>query len=300
MMHALRSSYRCSIKQWLMILPIFLLLTHSFLPAKPVLAVRSPNLTYQKSVPRFEPGSCNYDVTTSLVEGRDLECGTLVVAEQHAKPNGPTIQLGVAIIKSHASSPAPDPVVMLQGGPGGSTIDTYLQLIPMSPNLQGINRDIVLFDQRGTLYSKPSLFCEQYYQEGIQQLNEDISKEESNKQAQAALKACHDQFVSQGVNLSAFNSFENAADVEDLRQVMGWNQINLYGVSYGTLLALHVLREYPQGLRSVILDSVVPPQKNFIPDAPQSQNRALEAVFKGCAEDGDCSAAYPALKKSIL
>ncbi len=253
-------------------------------------------LSLQKTIPRFDPGPCNFDVQTSLNESSGLQCGTLTVPERYENPNGPTIQLGVAIIKSHASNPAPDPVVMLQGGPGGSTIDTYLQIIPFDPRLRNINRDIVLFDQRGTEFAKPSLFCQQYYNESIRQLNEDLSTADSNQRAQAALKACHDQWVSQGIDLSAYNSLENAADVNSLREALGYAKINLYGVSYGTLLALHVLRQYPQGLRSVIIDSVVPPQKNFIPDAPQSENRALDAVFTSCAQQPDCNAAYPNLK----
>lgn len=294
-MLALRTPCRHAAGQRVIILAVLMLLFQMLWPARPVQSMPA----VQKNVPRFEPGPCDFDIQTSLVEGQDLQCGSLIVPEQHENPEGPTIQLGVAIIKSPDPNPVSDPVVMLQGGPGGSTIDTYLQMIPLSPKLRKMNRDIVLFDQRGTLYSKPSLFCEQYYEEGIRQLNEDISDAESNKRAQAALKACHDLFVKEGINLSVFNSFENAADVEALRQVMGWDQINLYGVSYGTLLALHVLREYPQGLRSVILDSVVPPQLNFIPDAPQSQNRALEAIFQACAADTDCNAAYPNLKKEF-
>jgi pimeloyl-ACP methyl ester carboxylesterase len=294
-MLALRASYRHAAGQWAKKLLVLAIIFQVVWPVQPVKSMPA----VQANVPRFEPGPCNFDVQTSLVEGTDLKCGSLIVPEQHANPGGATIQLGVAIIKSHDPNPAPDPVVMLQGGPGGSTIDTYLQMIPLSPKLREMDRDIVLFDQRGTMYAKPSLFCEQYYEEGIRQLNEDISDEESNKRAQAAMKACRDQFAGEGINLSAYNSFENAADVEALRQVMGWDQINLYGVSYGTLLALHVLREYPQGLRSVILDSVVPPQINFIPEAPQSQNRALEAVFQACAADADCNAAYPNLKNEF-
>ncbi len=281
----------------LMIILILLLLIQPGAPLTLVHAGLTPAPDIQQTVPRFEPGACDFNVQTGLVEGKDLQCGKLVVPEQHASLDGPTIELDVAIIKSKSENPAPDPIVMMQGGPGGSTIDAYLQLIPMSETLSNINRDIVLFDQRGTIYTKPSLFCEQYYDEGIRQLNEDISYEESNRRAQEALKACHDQFVKEGVNLSGFDSFENAADVEALRQVMGWDQINLYGVSYGTLLALHVMREYPSGLRSVILDSVVPPQRNFIPEAAQSQNRAMEAVFQACAADAGCNAAYPDLKK---
>ncbi len=97
-------------------------------------------------------------------------------------------------------------------------------------------------------------------------------------------------------NLAAFNSFENAADVDALRTALGYEQIDLYGVSYGTLLALHTLRDYSAGLRSVVLDAVVPPQINFITMSPSSINRAFNELFQSCAADPECNAAYPNLE----
>ncbi len=81
--------------------------------------------------------------------------------------------------------------------------------------------------------------------------------------------------MQEGTDLAAYNSLENAADIEALRTALGYDQINLYGVSYGTLLALHALRLYPGALRSVILDGVVPPQINFLTEAPRAHDRSL-------------------------
>ncbi|HEX9018774.1 MAG TPA: alpha/beta fold hydrolase [Anaerolineaceae bacterium] len=233
----------------------------------------------------------------SLMQSLNLQCGWLTVPAVHADPSGPTIQLAVVIIKSASASPSPDPLVMLQGGPGGSTIDTYTQLIPLDARLRSLDRDIVLFDQRGTEYSKPSLFCQAYYDESIRQLNEDLTHAEADRRAQVALQTCHDQWVKNGVNLSAFDTLENAADVESLRQALGYQKINLYGVSYGTEVVLQYSRSYPQGLRSAIIDSVLPPQINFIQDAPSTSQRALEAVFTACASQPECNTAYPNLKQ---
>ena len=81
------------------------------------------------------------------------------------------------------------------------------------------------------------------------------------------------------------DSLENAADVESLRLAMGYSKINLYGVSYGTLLALHVMRFHPDGLRTVILDGVVPPNANVLNNEARLENRAFEALFTACAAD---------------
>lgn len=250
----------------------------------------------QGSLPRFDPAPCDFPETPSLTQGLLLECGWLTVPEEHSNPSGPTIQLAVAIIRSQVENPDPIPVVFLQGGPGGSTIDLYLQLIPLNPRLSQLNRDIILFDQRGTLYARPSLFCEETYQLGIDLLNVDLPDEEYDAMYLDALRACRRRLAAEGVNLSAFDSFENAADVDALRRALGYDQVHLYGVSYGTLLALHVLRDYPEGLASVTIDSVVPPQINSIPDQPRVINRGLEALFAACAADAACSRAYPNLR----
>ena len=60
-------------------------------------------------------------------------------------------------------------------------------------------------------------------------------------------------------DLMAYNTASNAADINDLRLALGYDQVNLWGGSYGTRLALGVMRDYPEGLRSVVLDSVYPP-----------------------------------------
>ena len=228
----------------------------------------------------------------------DLECGTLIVPERYDVPEGPTISLAVVIIKAAREPKQPDPVVFAQGGPGGSTIDYFIQVLP-SGRLR-TNRDLVLFDQRGTLNSKPDLFCQELFDETIANLPLNLDAAESEKRYNEAALKCHDRLVKQGVNLQAYNSLENASDIESLRAALGYEQINLYGVSYGTLLALHAMRQHPEGLRSVIIDSVVPMDKHFNFDAPNSENRAFSELFKACQEDVKCNTAYPHLEKTFF
>jgi pimeloyl-ACP methyl ester carboxylesterase len=244
----------------------------------------------------FEPGPCDFPDTPAIATGMELECGWLTVPEAYNAPTGRTLRLAVAIIRSADPNPDPIPVIFLQGGPGGSTIDTYLQLIPLNPRLSALNRDVILFDQRGTLYSQPSLFCEETYQLGIDLLDADISDEEASRQYLDALGACRARLESEGVDLSAFDSLENAADVDALRRALGYDQVHLYGVSYGTLLALHVMRLFPEGLASVTIDSVMPTQVAAIEDQPRVIARGLDALFESCAADPGCSRAYPDLE----
>jgi pimeloyl-ACP methyl ester carboxylesterase len=205
----------------------------------------------------------------------------------------------VVIIKSLDPQPKPDPLVVAQGGPGGSTIDTYVNIL-LGDNDLRTDRDIILFDQRGTLYSKPTLNCTEVDQMTIDTLDEDLSLEEKERLYREALARCYQRLSDRGDNLSAFDSLENAADVDSLRRALNYEQINLYGVSYGTLLALHTMRLFPAGLRSVILDGVVPTQTNFIVNVAQTENRAFSRLFETCRATPDCNRNYPDLEKVFI
>ena len=241
-----------------------------------------------KQPPYFEPSVCMIDLPSGYEIEKRVECGYLVVPETHSQPQGKTIRLAVVILKSISSNPRPDPLIMMQGGPGGSTIYTYAERLLSGSRLLA-DRDIILFDQRGTLYSQPALTCPEIFDLTIQTLNQNLSTEESLRLYEKATLACRERLSASGINLSAYNSFENAADVADLRNALNYPEVNLYGVSYGTLLALHVMRFHPQGIRSVILDGVVPPQVNFLLEAPHTQDQAFTHLFEACAKDKDLS-----------
>jgi len=252
----------------------------------------------------FQPNECDsmFRIPAGIVEGRDLECGWLQVPERHERPDGPVVRLAVAIVKSRAANRKPDPLVMLQGGPGGSTIDTYTRLLfsPGSRLRDLIDRDIILFDQRGTLYSEPSLMCEEQLELVERTIEQRLTYEESDRLSLEAATACRRRLADEGIDLSAFNSVENAADVAALARALGYEQINLYGVSYGTLLAQHVMRDYPGILRSVVLDAVVPTSVNYLTEVPRSQDRAYTELFNACTADAGCRAAYPELEQSLV
>lgn len=225
-----------------------------------------------------------------------MVCGYLTVSEKHGQENGPTIQLAVAIIKSLSASPEPDPLFFAQGGPGGSTIDTYVETLLTDSDLRA-NRDIILFDQRGTKYSRPNLYCTEIDQLTSDTIEKDLSAAESEALNRQALDACRDRLLVQGINLSNYDTLENASDIEQLRHDLGYKSINLYGVSYGTLLALQYMRNFPNSLRSVILDGVVPPQSNPYVDSAHEFDWALTRLFRACAADKACDRAYPNLEE---
>jgi pimeloyl-ACP methyl ester carboxylesterase len=246
----------------------------------------------------FTPGPCVVDLAPSLENGQEILCGYLTVPENYEQPDGPTIQLAVMVLKSQANGQNTQPVFFAQGGPGGSTIDTYTKLL-RSDNPFNANYDVVLWDQRGTLYSRPDLRCTEMLQATIDTLDTELSDEQDEAVTLKAVQDCQTRLTSTGVDLSAYDSLENAADIEALRKALGYEQINFYGVSYGTLLGFHLLKEYPQTVRSAVLDGVVPPQTNFLVDAGQNMNRSFNALFDACTQDPDCNAAYPDLENAF-
>ena len=249
-----------------------------------------------QKAPGFEPAKCMFELPPGVTEGEDVVCGYVSAPLEHANPDGPAIRLAVAVLKSSDPAPRPDPLFIAQGGPGGSTIDTYAGPLLGGSPLRG-SRDIVLFDQRGTLYSQPALLCTEIDQLTLDIIEKDLSNEEYLRLDVEAMRACRQRLQEQGIDLSAFDSLENAADIDVIRQALGYDKINLYGVSYGTLLALHTMRSHSEMLRSVILDGVVPPSINFIPNVPHTMNDAFEHLFADCAADASCSRAYPDLRQ---
>ncbi|TAD79554.1 MAG: alpha/beta fold hydrolase [Oscillatoriales cyanobacterium] len=247
--------------------------------------------------PTFEPKNCPFTLPPEFAR-ETVRCGMVTVPERHTNPTGKTIRLGVAILKSKSATPQPDPLVMAQGGPGAS----MLELLPaFLPSLAGMrDRDIILFDQRGTRYSEPFLFCPEIYDFKVKNARFPDSPALRDRY-QAAVAGCRDRLKNSGVDLAAYNSLESAADVPMVVRAAGYEgQFNFYGVSYGTMLAQHLMRDFPDRLRSVVMDSVAPLDQSFIVQLPRNTNRALRRFFEACRRDRVCGATYTTLEQDFL
>lgn len=231
--------------------------------------------------PRIEEDACPFLVIAPEVEGETIICGRLIVPENRARPSGPTLSLQVAILVSHAREPA-TPIVYLEGGPGGSAVMNVPDVWTRSALRQ--HSHILVFDQRGTGYSTPSLDCPEF-------LDDDVDD---------PLRACRDRLTAAGIDLSAYQSRENASDVADLLEVLEIEAATLFGVSYGTRLALTVMRDHPERIASVILDGVYPPHVNGYDEQAWNGYLAFELLFDDCRADAWCDAAYPDLRATFL
>jgi pimeloyl-ACP methyl ester carboxylesterase len=243
----------------------------------------------------FSTLPCDFEIPA----GAYVECGYVTVPEDRSDDLSRTIRLAVAVYHSSSRMDAPDAVIFLAGGPGEGAIEwaasAYSSVI--LPILQ--ERDFIVFDQRGTGLSEPALDCDEIKDVYVEELIHPASEEGRVQLYTDALTACRDRLEKEGVDLAAYTTGENAADVVNILAALEYSQADLYGVSYGTRLAQFVMRDYPDKVRSVVLDSVVPLEVNMINDGSAASNNALQALFDGCAADSDCEKAYPRLKATF-
>jgi pimeloyl-ACP methyl ester carboxylesterase len=255
------------------------------------------------AAPRYDPATWQLaDCRTfglQVAEGR-VDCGYVTVPRRHDQPDGPAIRLAVVVIGATGPGRQPDPLFIAQGGPGGSSIDTFAQALIDSPESRpATNRDLVVWDQRGTLYSQPMLRCSEVSALARETMSEPPRTEQDPREREA-YRACGERLAREAGDVSAFNSVENANDVEALRAALGYAQFNFYGVSYGTELGQYVMRQHPGHLRSVVLDAVVPVQFDLITGVPQVQQRIATKYFSGCQSERACAAAFPDLAPRFL
>lgn len=203
-------------------------------------------------------------------------CATLTVPEDPDQPSGPSVELFVARIPSSSATPRPDPLVLINGGPGQSGVDLYLQARGAFDPVRR-ERDLILLDQRGTGRSTEGFEC---------RVPEDLAIETAGTQA---LERFVDECVGSLEHDPRFYTTSVAVqDLDRLRAAFGFEQWNLYGVSYGTRVAQHYLRRFPERTRAVVLDGVVPPDLALGPDVAREAQRALNRIFERCATDSGC------------
>src|SRR5690606_39232970 len=210
-------------------------------------------------------------------------CSELVVPEDRAAPDGRRLPLFVARIPALTAVPRPDPLVLIAGGPGQAAVDFYLQMRRAFEPARA-QRDIVLLDQRGTGRSADGFRCQAA---GTTALTTGAVEE-----LDVMLEEC---LASIERDPRLFSTSPAVDDLEALREALGVEQWNLYGISYGTRVAQHYARMHPQRVRSMVLDGVVPADLALGPDSARDAQAALDAIFARCGSNPDCASRYGAL-----
>lgn len=262
-----------------------------------IIATRGDEETTTESepfVPNFEEVTCPPDLL--LPQGETVDCGYLTVLENRRDPSSNRIRLFTAIVRANSDHPQSDPVVFVTGGPGVPATESLTAYQSWFGEM-GLERDVIFFNQRGTRYSEPYLACPEFSLASFEAYASGFTLEEGATHAANIMLDCRAYYLQQGIDLSTYQSADNAADFEDLRIALGYDQWNLYGISYGTRLSLTIMRDFPDGLRSVIIDSVDPPAVDLYEETPRNGAAAIMGLFEICAADAACNTAYPDLER---
>lgn len=246
-------------------------------------------------------------------EPGDIECGLLQVPENREKPDSRFIELHFVKLNSTWDDEAEDAgeddeetdlapgkrddvVIYLTGGPGAHAT-TYVERFKD----HGIrkHRDMYILEQRGIGYSGD--FCPLY----SSRKPENFDVETFDEQGEASITAaddCASNAIAAGVDVTGYNTIENARDVRALRLALGIEQWNVWGISYGTILGQAYINEDPEGIRAIVLDSIVP--INARDDTLYWQvvkwyDRDLKKLDELCQADSDCAETYPDLGQRL-
>jgi pimeloyl-ACP methyl ester carboxylesterase len=241
-------------------------------------------------------------------EAGEIECGLLQVPENRENPNSRFIELHFIKLNStwddeeeidedeEDSGLEPgkrdDPVIYLTGGPGAPA-EYYVGRFKD----HGIrkHRDLYILEQRGIVNSGD--FCETYSSRNPEISNVDTLAK-SAEAARIAAEDCARNAMAAGVDITAYNTIENARDVKALRIALGFDQWNVWGISYGTLLGQAYIKEDPEGILAVVLDAIVPLDARGEVISWRVINwydRDLTKLDELCQADASCADSFPDL-----
>jgi pimeloyl-ACP methyl ester carboxylesterase len=215
-------------------------------------------------------------------------CGTYEVYENRTLKTGRKIALNIMVLPALSDKPAVDAWFPLGGGPGQSAVTAY----PSAGFTVKVRqqRDVVLVDQRGTGGSNP-LPCNLRDPKNPQELIGDSMPLDKVRACRAELEKKAD--------LTQYTTSISADDLDDVRRAMGYDKINVFGASYGTLAGLVYLRRHGDHVRTLTLEAVATPNYRIPLPFARTIQSSIDGLIDRCAADAACNKDYPDLKKEF-
>jgi pimeloyl-ACP methyl ester carboxylesterase len=251
--------------------------------------------TQAENLPRYEPlEECFTSPPEDVEVAVKYDCGYVVVPEFYHGES--TRELKVPFIRFNSGKgSAASPLLIHPGGPGASQLnDSVFPLVAAMFSGVITERDVIFMDPRGTEFSDTFLDCPAIYSLPWKAYEQGLNDEAANALFTETLQKCIDDFRSQGINFDAYNSLELAGDVNSVREALGYKQIIYYGMSYGSQLGQHIMRDYPEILESVILDGAnALSRKSWMEDRALDAQWGIDNLVMLCKEDEKCKQAYP-------
>lgn len=262
-----------------------------------LLFISSFNLK-QKKASDFTPTfTISENPTHKIPKGQIYTFGYLEVLENRKSPSSKTIKVPVYIFKSRNPNPKKDPIIYTVGGPGSSTM----------PSAQYMNsyqylddRDFILIEQRGTYYAEPHLDCPEWSLAIYESNQPNFDSRNKDELFENAARACKEKLENRGIDLNAYTTNEIAADIHDLVQVLEIEEYNLLTISYSTKIAQVLMRDYPEKIRSVVMDSPLPLEVNYDEESVGNLLQTAENLLADCESEENCNYAFPLIKRRFF
>ena len=251
---------------------------------RPALAL----LAFLAMVPLSSAAESELPLVPCTVAGVDARCGRFVVPENRSQPEGRSISLRVAVVPARDGGRLADPVVHITGGPGGSTIADAAGMAALFAAANA-HRDIVLVDQRGTGGSN-RLVCPPPAKGTIV----DPLRPESLR---AYAQAC---FAKLNADPRQYTTAPAMDDLAAVVRALGYQQVNVYGVSYGATAAQYLLAQHPELVRTAILDGGTLLDVPIFEQWGRNGQRALQAILVRCAASTRCARSYPRVRQEVF
>ncbi|MEM9691303.1 MAG: alpha/beta hydrolase, partial [Myxococcota bacterium] len=225
---------------------------------------------------RLVSAPCPYEVPASLADV--TECFTFAAAD------------GITVPVARVAATATDssvPVVLQNGGPGASPWDGMVATITSPVGVAMRSRsDIVVVETRGSRYATPSLECE-----GLFEANQAVL-DGGQADPNAVIEGCFETIRDEGIDLGDFDSLDLSEDIAAVMTALGADEFNYYGVSFGTIIGQHLLRDHDDRLGRIVLDSVAALGTDSIDSMPFNADQALDAIATACEAEAACTAGY--------
>jgi len=237
----------------------------------------------QKNTPP-EASGATLEMVPCFIAGlkERVSCGSIDLPLDYGTPEGVKIPIHVTVVPAISSTPEQDPFVIFAGGPGQAAGD-YGGFVNQAFNEIQKKRDIILIDQRGTGKSY-----------GMRCSSGEL--EDALIDPKEAAELCRADY---DIDVRHFTLENVIRDTNEIRQRLGYNHLNLWGGSYGTKSVSLYLKRYPEQVRSIIVDGVLPPDQSLFLSAPASAERALGKLVADCKAQPSCAAAFPDFKKQV-
>jgi class 3 adenylate cyclase/pimeloyl-ACP methyl ester carboxylesterase len=247
---------------------------------QPNLSSASVSQTAVGYTPRYQPISC-----PSGIGGAGVTCGDLIVPQDRTHPKGPQVRLLVVRAPAETQDPSPDPVLYL-----GGEISEVGTGTTMTGRLYSNYIGLTL---RGSEGSVPALTCPGQGAAQVVTLDLPPLSTQAMTDQVTALASCREHLLAAGINPNDYGADAMAADVRDLLQVLHIKQVNLTSENDGSLVALDVMRHYPQIVRSAALEDPFPPDLDTDFFDVASLSGDLQRYAALCSANQSCQAAYP-------